>query len=126
VRKDVECTFGILKGRFRILKNGILLQTQQQIDNVFHTCCMLHNILLTVDGLDDWESNINWNTLEPDEGIILFITIIIISFIQFIMLFKIIIGINNNEDEEKNAEVEVINDNLVVPAIAEPQLGIVI
>jgi Plant transposon protein len=25
IRKDVECTFGILKGRFRIVKTGIFL-----------------------------------------------------------------------------------------------------
>ena len=67
VRKDVECTFGILKGRWRILKNAILLQTQQQVDDVFHTCCMLHNILLKFDGLDKWE-DVDWNNLDPDDG----------------------------------------------------------
>ena len=67
VRKDVECCFGILKARFRILKHPILLQSQSVIDNVFHTCCMIHNILLNFDGLDNWE-NINWDICEPDGG----------------------------------------------------------
>jgi hypothetical protein len=46
MRKDVECTFGILKGRFRILKSGICLQGTINADNW----------LLEVDGLDvRWE-----------------------------------------------------------------------
>ncbi len=56
VRKDVECTFGILKGRFRILKTGIRLGGQQAGDRIFLICCALHNWLLEVDGLDKgWE-----------------------------------------------------------------------
>jgi hypothetical protein len=44
--KDVECVFGILKKRFRILKNAVdALHTQSKIDNVFFTCYILHNIL---------------------------------------------------------------------------------
>ena len=59
VRKDVECTFGILKGRFRILKTGIRLGGQQASDRIFLTCCALHNWLLEVDGLDKgWEEGV--------------------------------------------------------------------
>ena len=62
VRKDIECTFGILKGRFRILKIPIRFQTQAEVDNIFRTCYVLHNILLKNDGLDSrWESNIRWD-----------------------------------------------------------------
>lgn len=50
MRKDVECTFGILKGRFRILKTGIRLQSFQAVDDIWFTCCALHN-LFEVDGL---------------------------------------------------------------------------
>lgn len=58
-RKDVECTFGILKGRWRILKTGIRLNGTNIADEVWKTCCALHNWLLEVDGLDsqyvsDW------------------------------------------------------------------------
>ena len=51
LRKDVECTFGILKGRWRILKTGIRCHNTEVGDNVWMTCCALHNHLLDVDGL---------------------------------------------------------------------------
>jgi hypothetical protein len=61
VRKDVECTFGILKGRFRILKMPVLLQSKDDIDNVFWTCCVLHNIILRSDNRTRlWEEGVDW------------------------------------------------------------------
>lgn len=57
IRKDVECTFGILKGRWRILKTGIRLRGLRKADQIWKTCCALHNYLLEIDGLDskwDW------------------------------------------------------------------------
>lgn len=56
MRKDVECTFGILKGRFRILKTGVRVHSFKRMDNIWFTCCALHNWLLNIDGLDA-----NWN-----------------------------------------------------------------
>ena len=73
-RKDVECTFGSLKGRWRFLRNGIVLQDQNSIDNVFFTCCILHNMILEDDGLDcRWEKDVDWEAIHPqptnsDEG----------------------------------------------------------
>ncbi|KAI2512197.1 Plant transposon protein [Fragilaria crotonensis] len=59
MRKDVECTFGIMKGRWRILKTGIRLHGVSQPDKVWLTCCALHNWLLEVDGLDEhWENGV--------------------------------------------------------------------
>ena len=52
VRKDVECTFGTMKIRFRILKTGFNYHKRGTIDNIFHACCTLHNILLHHDELD--------------------------------------------------------------------------
>ena len=76
VRKDVECCFGILKGRFRCLKLPIYHQEKPLIDNMFFTCCILHNILLNVDGYDvRWEENVNWegmNGLHAAEDITIF------------------------------------------------------
>ena len=70
VRKDVECCFGILKGRFRILRSGIVLQSQTAIDNVFFTCSIPHNRILEADGLDTrWEQNVEWDMLNPQSGI---------------------------------------------------------
>ena len=59
VRKDVECTFGIMKGRFRQLKTGTRIHGHVSTDRIWLTCCALHNMLLEVDGLDnDWESGV--------------------------------------------------------------------
>ena len=37
MRKDVECTFGILKGRWQILKSGIWIQGIDAVDNIWLT-----------------------------------------------------------------------------------------
>ena len=50
MRKDVEYTFGILKGRWRILKCGVRTYGVDSVDQVWFTCCVLHNWLLEVDG----------------------------------------------------------------------------
>ena len=42
--------FGILKIRFRFLKNFNILRHQSMIDDAFTTCCMLHNMMLQSDG----------------------------------------------------------------------------
>ena len=60
VRKDVECVFGILKKRFRILKNAVKLHNQKKIDNVFFTCCILHNILHHYDGYELQKDGSGW------------------------------------------------------------------
>jgi DDE superfamily endonuclease len=58
-QKDSECTFGILKGRFRILKTGIRVEGTKAADNIWLTCCALHNWLLRCDGLaDKWKKGV--------------------------------------------------------------------
>ena len=52
-RKHVECGFGILKARFRILKLPIRMHKFAEIDDMFFTCCILHNMCLDIDGADD-------------------------------------------------------------------------
>ena len=62
-RKDSECFFGILKGRWRVLKTGIRLEGAEAADAIWLTCCALHNMLLRVDGLaEQWEDGVasNW------------------------------------------------------------------
>ena len=69
MRKDVECAFGILKGRWRILRYGIKLWGIKNTDKIWLTCCALHNWLLEVDGLaEGWENGVKscWET-EPDD-----------------------------------------------------------
>ena len=57
MRKDVECLFGIMKGRFLILRYGFRLQKIFQCDRIWLTCCAMHNMLLDVDGLHkNWET----------------------------------------------------------------------
>jgi hypothetical protein len=56
-RKDVECTFGIVKARFRILKVAILNQEISDVRNIFMTCCTFHNMLLHHDDSGDFEDN---------------------------------------------------------------------
>ncbi|KAI2513254.1 Plant transposon protein [Fragilaria crotonensis] len=52
MRKDIACTFGILKGHsWQILKTGIRLHNTEVSDNIWLMCCALHNMLLNVDGL---------------------------------------------------------------------------
>ena len=59
LRKDVECAFGIMKGRFRILKTGIRLHGTEAVDDLWATCCALHNMLLEADGLSaEWENGV--------------------------------------------------------------------
>ena len=50
MRKDIECVFVILKKQFVILKAFNRMSKVQNIDDVFVTCCILHNILLEADG----------------------------------------------------------------------------
>ena len=57
LRKDLECTFGIMKGRFCILRYGTRLCSLRKCDQVWATCCVLHNRLLFIDGLHK-----NWST----------------------------------------------------------------
>ena len=44
--------FGVLKQCWRILKTGIRLQSAAAIEQIWLTCCALHNYLLEHDGFD--------------------------------------------------------------------------
>ena len=62
MRKDVECTFGILKKRFTILDKGIDIKNLEEADQVVLTCCSLHNLLLKIDERDGaWEDGVAMN-----------------------------------------------------------------
>ena len=59
MRKDVECTFGIMKKRFSILDKGIDIKRIEEADQVVLTCCALHNLLLKIDDRDGaWEGGV--------------------------------------------------------------------
>ena len=46
VRKDVECTFGSMKKRRKILNNGLLHCNIKVCEKIFITCACLHNLLV--------------------------------------------------------------------------------
>lgn len=48
VRKDVECVFGILKKRWKILDHGFKHRSMKTCSDIFVTCCCLHNMMLDV------------------------------------------------------------------------------
>lgn len=72
VRKDVECSFGILKKRYQILKVGINWQNKNDIDNAVFSCVILHNMLHEFDGYDErWENEIDNSHNDKEEQIML-------------------------------------------------------
>jgi hypothetical protein len=61
VCKDVECTFGILKGSWRMLKLLFEFEEETDVDNVFHTCCALHNQIQLTKGFHKmWYDEEHW------------------------------------------------------------------
>ena len=72
MRKDVKSWFGILKGRWRILKTGIRLHGVECVTKIFKTCCALHNWLLEIGGADsrlnsDWLGRMGWHEYDDTE-----------------------------------------------------------
>lgn len=58
IRKDVECFFGILKRRWKILQYGVRTKLMKSVDNLLYACCAFHNMLLEWDEL--------YETVEPN------------------------------------------------------------
>ena len=54
VRKDAECTFGILKARFRILFGRQYRHNATDVEHVFKVCCILHNMLMRARDVTPW------------------------------------------------------------------------
>jgi Plant transposon protein len=72
IRKDVECSFGILKKRFQFLKNAITWHRKSDIDNAVFSCVTLHNMLHEFDGYDvRWELEIENTHNDTEEQICL-------------------------------------------------------
>lgn len=66
VRKDVECFFGRLKARFRVLKRPIELRKKEQVDNLFFCCIIVQNMLHAYDGMDVWEAGVDLDNENVD------------------------------------------------------------
>jgi hypothetical protein len=54
VRKDAECTFGILKARFRVLFGRQYRHNATDVEHVFKVCCILHNMLMRARDVTPW------------------------------------------------------------------------
>jgi hypothetical protein len=68
VRKDVECTFGILKSRFRMLRKGIEFRSASFIEDIFRCASILHNMLIVFDGYDSLLNDEHvWEALDPHQ-----------------------------------------------------------
>lgn len=65
VRKDVECTFGILKARFHFLQQFVLYHDPAILTHAVKTCCILHNMLLSWDAGARMKSD--WEDHDPDD-----------------------------------------------------------
>jgi hypothetical protein len=48
IRKDVECTFGIMKKRWKILNNGLMYRDIKVCEKISVACSCLHNILVDI------------------------------------------------------------------------------
>ena len=51
VRKDAECTFGVLKARFRVLTSRIYRRKASDVEKLFKVCCCLHNMNMRARGV---------------------------------------------------------------------------
>ena len=46
MRKDGECTFGVLEARFRVLTSRIYRRKAEDVEKMFKVCCCLHNMIM--------------------------------------------------------------------------------
>lgn len=66
-RRVVECSFGIICAKFRILHKAI--ETAPEFaDNIIKCICLLHNIIIDIEGLNIQMENIEPPSLEDDAG----------------------------------------------------------
>ena len=68
VRKDIECFFGRLKQRFKILRIPMLLTNKQHIDNMMFTIVAIQNMLLDYsiasEEITSWGVQLKWQKVD--------------------------------------------------------------
>jgi hypothetical protein len=62
IRKDVECVFGFIKNRFRLLRNRVVYHDYRIIHNAVKVAAILHNRLLEYNGYNEFD----WEACDPD------------------------------------------------------------
>ena len=76
-----------MKSRFRILRSPVTFHTKEDLQNIMFCCCILHNVVLSADGIDTaWGDDVSWDTLEPDadldgEEIIILIPPVVVDIV---------------------------------------------
>ena len=69
VRKDVECYFGRLKQRFRVIRTPNLLKDKVQIDNMMFSIVAIQNMLLdytiAAEEMQSWSVQFKWQSCDP-------------------------------------------------------------
>ena len=53
LRKDVECSFGIMKKRFRNIKNRSRYHDKETLETIFYCCAIMHNMNHHYDRYDE-------------------------------------------------------------------------
>ena len=102
IRKDVECSFGILKKRFQFLKNPITWHKKSDIDNAMFSCVILHNMLHEFDGYDQrWEDQIENTHFDKEEQVHL-----------RRIRNRIVLSVANNEDYGEVGRVQYNINNI--------------
>ena len=69
VRKDVECCFGILKGRWKSLDSGFNYRRIQVCQHIFVSCCVLHNMMLDEMIREEPPPRIGRGCCMPNDGV---------------------------------------------------------
>ncbi len=69
VRKDVECVFGILKKRWKILDFGMRFHDINVVEKIFVVCCILHNNMLSEMDSTDVDIRVGCGVPLPGDGI---------------------------------------------------------
>lgn len=67
-RKDVQCLFDMLKMRFSVLKDPIVLHDLDDIQNMIHACCILWNMQKRYEEELEVGDSEYWKQVEEEGG----------------------------------------------------------
>ena len=118
--KDVKCTFGTMKGRFRVLTSGTTPHGTQICDRIWLTCCVLHNPLLSMDDNEnDWTGELGQFT-EEETGTVVPFSLLRLNNPGHLRSHGIV-GMGFGDDRTKGEEEDV--ENKVNSRSEEQQIG---
>ena len=71
MRKDIECYFGRLKQRFKILRIPNLMKTKEKIDDMMFTIVAIQNMLLDYSTAaqlhTSWTVQLDWQKVDMND-----------------------------------------------------------